>query len=244
MKASGAKLPNVAGVLQVSGAEVADNGLRLLGPISLRLNSPGITVILGPNGAGKSLFLRLVHGLLPPSAGEVRWNGVAAQDSRSTRGFVFQNTPTMRRSVFANVAFPLVAAGVNGHARRERVTRALQQARLAAHAHVPAARLSGGERQRMALARAIVARPGVVLLDEPAANLDPASTKELEAMLQAVSAGGTKILIATHDLAQARRLADEVLFFDQGHLADHASVAEFFDAPSTAAARRYLDGVL
>lgn len=244
MTTAGADIRSFAGVLEVTGAELSDNGLRLLGPISLRLDIPGITVILGSNGAGKSLFLQLVHGLLSPSAGKVCWNGQTAEESRSARGFVFQNTPTMRRSVFANVAFPLVAAGVKGQARRARVTAALKQARLTDRAYVPAARLSGGERQRMALARAIVTRPGVVLLDEPAANLDPASTKELEGMLKAVSADGTKILIATHDLAQARRLADEVLFFDEGHLVDHARASEFFDAPSTAAAQRYLEGVL
>lgn len=231
-------------LLEVSDAELSDDGLRLLGPISLRLDSPGITAVLGPNGAGKSLFLRLVHGLLPPSAGAVTWNGVAATESRSQRGYVFQNTPTMRRSVFANVAFPLIAAGVNRQTRRKRVDAALDQARLSAHAHMPAARLSGGERQRMALARAIVTRPGVVLLDEPAANLDPASTKELETMLRGVSATGTKILIATHDLAQARRLADDVLFFDGGLLVAHADVAQFFVDPTNDAVRNYLEGIL
>lgn len=230
--------------LAVAGAEVSENNLRLLGPVTLQLDNPGITVILGANGAGKSLFLRLIHGLIPPSAGSVNWNGVAAANSRSSRGFVFQNTPTMRRSVFANVAFPLVADGVASRERRERVAAALEQARLSNLSHIPAARLSGGERQRMALARAVVTRPATVLLDEPAASLDPASTKQLETMLREISVSGTKVLIATHDLGQARRLADDVLFFDSGKLVEHAPADGFFAAPSGETVRRYMEGRL
>ncbi|MFQ5622068.1 MAG: ATP-binding cassette domain-containing protein [Paracoccaceae bacterium] len=231
-------------LLEISGLEVEVDRTHLLGPVTVSLDSRGITAVLGPNGAGKSLFLHAIHGLIPADSGGVTWAGRAASETRARRGFVFQATPVMRRSVFANVAFPLAAAGIRGAERRARVAAALAQARLSGREQVPAARLSGGERQRMALARAVVTRPDAVLLDEPAANLDPASTKELEAMLHEISGNGTKIMIATHDLAQARRLAGDVLFFDSGRLIAHSPSPAFFEDAQDRTVRRYLEGRL
>lgn len=222
----------------------SSDGRILLGPISLTLSSPGITVIMGPNGAGKSLFLSAAHGLLERARGIVRWNGVSAQTSRASRGFVFQNTPVLRRSVAGNIALPLRARGVKRAERSSLITRALKDARLDADPRKPAATLSGGERKRLALARAIVSNPKVLLLDEPSANLDPASTAGLEDILRRISQSGTKILMSTHDIAQARRLADDILFFDGGALVEQASAAAFFDDPASPAAQKFLKGEL
>jgi len=224
--------------------EILADGGPVLGPVSVQLVSNGITVIMGANGAGKSLFLSTAHGLVTPNRGRVNWNGIPAVDSRKSRGFVFQTTPVLRRSVAGNIAFPLSARKIPAAEKAAHVTRALLEARLTAQAHQPAAALSGGELKRLALARAMVTDPDVILLDEPAANLDPATTKELEESLRRISATGTKVILSTHDIAQARRLADDILFFDAGMLVEQANAGAFFAAPTSKAAQKYLKGEL
>ena len=231
-------------LLEISALRFTAGGRALLGPVTARVESAGVTVIMGPNGAGKSLFLSALHGLLPGHAGSVAWNGVAAEESRAMRGFVFQNTPVLRRSVAGNIALPLVARGVARAERAERVARALAKARLDADPRKPAAALSGGERKRLDLAGAIVTEPQAVLLDEPAANLDPASTAALEAVLGGLAERGIKIILSTHDIAQARRMADEILFLDAGRLVEQGPAAELLDAPASRAAQKYLRGEL
>ncbi len=230
--------------LHFENVEFRADKTALLGPVSLTLNSPGITVIMGPNGAGKSLFLYAAHGLLGRHSGAVTWNDIPAQTSRGTRGFVFQTTPILRRSVAGNIAFALHARGLSRHEKSARVAQALTEARLDADPGKPAATLSGGERRRLALARAIVTEPETVLLDEPSANLDPASTAALEEVLRRISASGTKILLSTHDIAQARRLAGDILFFDEGALVEQADAKAFFAGPTSPAAQKYLKGEL
>lgn len=245
--ASVAALPrNAPGAetLRLDGATVERGGARLLGPLSLTVASAGPTAVLGANGAGKSQFLRLVHGLVPPSAGRVRWGERGAAEAQRDQGFVFQTTPIMRRSVWANVEYALIAKGWPKAMRAARTAEALERARLADKAAQPAASLSGGERQRMALARAVAAGPRVLLLDEPCASLDPASTAEFERHLADIAADGVKLFIASHDRDQARRIADDVLFFDRGGLAEQADAGRFFAAPRSEAAARYLSGRL
>ncbi len=230
--------------LRFENVEIAANGETLLGPLTLSVTSPGITVIMGPNGAGKSLLLSAAHGLIDPSVGSITWDGVAARTNRAARGFVFQTTPILRRSVTGNVVFPLIAQKIPGPKRRRLLQNALEAARLTDAAHKPAAALSGGERKRLALARAMVCEPKVLLLDEPAANLDPASTFELEQSLRNISSGSTKIYLSTHDIAQARRLADDILFIDHGQLVEQSPAPEFLNTPATKAAANYLKGIL
>jgi len=233
-----------ATVLQIDTAEVVTDGKALLGPLSLSVNSAGLSAILGANGAGKSQFLRLIHGLSKPSRGSVQWSGQQATRARADQSFVFQAAPIMRRSVWSNVEFPLIAARWPRAMRQARTAEALERARLADRAAQPAASLSGGERQRMALARAWATSPRVLLLDEPCANLDPASTAEFERFLIQIRDEGVKLFLATHDLAQARRLAEDVLFFEHGKLAEQSPAPAFFAAPKTDAAQRYLSGGL
>lgn len=230
--------------LRLTSVEIAMNGTRLLGPVELYIATTGITIILGPNGSGKSLFLGAAHGLLTPSKGTVTWGGRTATATRADRSYVFQNPPVLRRSVAENIAFPLTARGIKGPARAEALARALSDARLTHDATKPAATLSGGERQRMALARAMITKPNAILMDEPAANLDPSATKELEDTVRQISASGTNVLMATHDLGQARRLADNVLFFDRGLLTEMTDTASFFAGPTSEAARKFLEGHL
>jgi len=228
--------------LRCKGVEIRIDATLLLGPIDLSLASPGITVIMGPNGAGKSLFLAAIHGLPPRHSGTITWDGIAADQSRARRGMVFQTTPVLRRSVAGNIALPLRAKGIGGAEKTARIHEALRAARLDADPRKPAAALSGGERKRLGLARAIVLDPQVLMLDEPAANLDPATTLGLEDTLRRISARGTKVILSTHNIAQARRLAADILFFSSGRLLEQALADDFFNAPRSDGARKYLGG--
>lgn len=211
----------------------------LLRDISVTVDSAGITGILGPNGAGKSLFLRLLHGLLEPVSGEIRWHHQRLDKTiRRRQALVFQKPVLMRRSVAANIDFVL-NPGTRSRQRRDEV---LQHAGLYRQRSQPARLLSGGEQQRLALARALATEPEVLLLDEPCASLDSATTLQIENLLQETSARGVKIVLVTHDIGQARRLADDVIFMHGGRLLEYQTASTFFDSPSSSQARAYLDG--
>lgn len=229
-------------ILDATAYQVDDT--TLLGPIDLRYDKPGITAILGANGAGKSLFLSLCQGMIRPTSGSISWDGTPAHLARSRRGIVFQTPTIMRRSVFDNVAFALRAAGEHNTDMRTKVMAVLERVNLAGKAHAPAAALSGGEGQRMALARAIVNRPDVLLLDEPSSNLDPASTRKLEQVVRSIADEGVTVFLTTHDIGQAKRLARNILFMDKGRFTDVSDAAEFFDGPTSEPADNYLKGVL
>ena len=220
-------------------------GRRLIDGIHLTLR-PGVrTVIMGPNGAGKSLLLRLLHGLLAPSAGAILWGGRPANHAiRLRQAMVFQRPVLLRRSALANVTHALRARGVPRHERHARAQRALAAAGLGPLARMPARLLSGGEQQRLAMARALSLEPDLLLLDEPTASLDPAATLAIEQLIQQAHHGGTKTVLVTHDVGQARRLADEVVFLHRGRLEEQSPAGDFFAAPASATARAFLEGRL
>jgi tungstate transport system ATP-binding protein len=220
-------------------------GRRLIDDVDLTLR-PGVrTVVMGPNGAGKSLLLRLLHGLLEPSAGAILWGGRHADVAvRLRQAMVFQRPVLLRRAALANVTHALRARGVPRGERQARAQQALAEAGLAALAGTPARLLSGGEQQRLAMARALSLEPDILFLDEPSANLDPASTLAIERLIQRAHERGAKIVLVTHDVGQARRLADEVIFLHRGRIAEQGPAAAFFDAPSSAPGRAFLGGRL
>lgn len=233
--------------LELDGVGFAVAGRPLLSGISVRLEAGARTVVMGPNGAGKSLLLRLCHGLLEPSEGRVRWGGGAALPHgrvRRAQAMVFQRPVMLRRSAGANLRHALALAGMGWRARRVAAMEALEVFNLADLAHRPARVLSGGEQQRLALARAWALRPEVLFLDEPTAALDPAATLAVEMAVQEFHRAGTKIVMTTHDLGQARRLADEVLFLTRGRLVEHAPAQTFFKQPASPQARAFLAGEL
>jgi len=214
-----------------------------VGPVDLTISAGGVTVVLGPNGAGKSVLLRLLHGLLEPSGGAVTWNGHPNErETRLRQAMVFQEPVVLRRSVAANLRFALRVHGVRGAALRDRVSEWLDRADLTRLARRPATVLSGGEKQRLALARALCTEPEVLFLDEPTANLDGASVVSIEALLGTARDLGTKLILVTHDLNQARRIADDVVFIVAGRVKERAPVATFFDAPQTPEARAFIEG--
>ncbi|WP_181708443.1 heme ABC exporter ATP-binding protein CcmA [Chthonobacter rhizosphaerae] len=213
----------------------------VLASVTFTLQGGGVTVLLGPNGAGKSVLLKALDGLILPDAGTVTWAGRAPDDVVRRRiGFVFQDPVLLRRSVLANLTY------VSDLRRlpRSAAETALAGVGLTALAHRPARVLSGGERQRLALARALVDRPDVLLLDEPTASLDPASVGAIEAVIRREAASGTAVVLVTHDVAQARRLADRVVFLHAGRVTEETPAERFFAGPASEAARAYLAGRL
>lgn len=210
--------------------------LHIIKPLSLEIGAGPSTIILGANGAGKSVLMRLMHGLLLPSTGSISWKNGGRQ------AMVFQRPVMLRRSALENVLYAVNLAGV---ADAERVAReALSEVGLSHLAHRPARVLSGGEQQRLALARAWALHPEVLFLDEPTASLDPTATREIESVIRAFDGAGTKVVMATHNLGQARRLGDEVIYLHQGRVVERAPVEEFFARPSTPEAAAFIKGEL
>ena len=219
-------------------------GHRLIDGLNLGFEDGGLSAIIGPNGAGKSLLLRLLHGLIAPSGGEVLWRGqVADEGIRLRQAMVFQRPVLLRRSVAANLRYAL-RHGRNGAAVDASVQEWLARANLLHLADRPARLLSGGEQQRLALARALSRRPEVLFLDEPTASLDPTATLAIEELIGQAKADGTKVILVTHDLGQAKRLADEVLFLHRGRVEARAPTAQFFVDPESDNAAAFLAGRL
>jgi tungstate transport system ATP-binding protein len=222
----------------------AAGGRGIIDGISAEIMAGPATIILGANGAGKSVLMRLMHGLLQPTSGSVAWRASDAERVRRGQAMVFQRPVLLRRSALSNIVYALELARVPPAEREPQAMDALREVGLTEVAHRPARTLSGGEQQRLALARAWALHPEVLFLDEPTANLDPGAVREIENVIKAFDASGTKIVMSTHNLGQARRLGDEVLFIHQGRLAEHAPVDRFFRQPASAEAAAFVKGEL
>ncbi|MDK2750587.1 MAG: ATP-binding cassette domain-containing protein [Halomonas meridiana] len=225
--------------LHFQQASFTHRGHALLVPTTLTLSGCQRTLIMGPNGAGKSLFMRLAHGLLRPSSGHVSWEGAPP-----VQAMVFQRPVLLRRSVIDNLIYALAVKRVPRRERKALAWQALEKFGLAALAKRPARVLSGGEQQRLTLARAWLLTPSVLFLDEPTSALDPAAIKAVEDAVNEFHQSGTRIVMTTHDLHQAKRLADDVLFMYSGQVLEHTSAERFFDTPTSSQARAFIRGEL
>lgn len=225
--------------IRVAGLCLNKGDRDLLRGLDLRIDDPGITVILGPNGAGKTLLLRCLHGLVEPDRGQIIFGDLTVADSRHQQAMVFQHPVLLRRTVLQNLAF---AAPEIAKSEPQRLIDALESVHLADRCDQPARMLSGGEQQRLSLARALLARPSLLLLDEATASLDPASVLLIESLVEAQRAQGTKIILVSHDQGQARRLSDEIVFISDGQVAEQSPAQQFFSAPRTRVAKAYLAG--
>ncbi|HEX7270853.1 MAG TPA: phosphate ABC transporter ATP-binding protein [Casimicrobiaceae bacterium] len=238
------RAPNSLLPLRLDAVIFEAGGRRIIDSVSMALE-PGVrSVLVGANGAGKSVLLRLCHGLLRPTSGTIAWSVPELPGEPRRQAMVFQRPVLLRRSALANVAYALAVAGVPSTEREARSREALRKVGLEALAASPARVLSGGEQQRVALARAWALRPEVLFLDEPTANLDPGATHEIEGVVRAMHAAGTKIVLVTHNLGQARRLGDEVLFLHQGRLLERTPADRFFQRPASTEAVQFLEGEL
>ena len=239
MRASVSLLP-----LHLEDVVFAVGAREIIRGITTTIDAGPRTVILGPNGAGKSVLLRLCHGLLRPTAGAVRWNSPEVPGAPRRQAMVFQRPIMLRRSALGNVIYALRLAGVARSQCRQRAMEALRTVGLDAYAQHAARVLSGGEQQRLALARIWALHPEILFLDEPTANLDPGATHEIERIIGALHGAGTKIVMVTHNLGQAHRMGDEILFIHEGRLAERAPADRFLKRPDSPEAAKFLEGEL
>jgi tungstate transport system ATP-binding protein len=237
------RLPAADLPIELAEVQINSGDFKVLDGISISIASGPPTVVIGPNGSGKTTLLRVAMGLIPISSGTITWGG--RQTSPLTRrAIMFQRPVMLRRSVAGNISFSLDAAGVPRTIRERRIAELLLLVGLEGIERRPARRLSGGEQQRLALARALARDPAVLFLDEPTASLDPAATKAIEDIVRDVSARGVKVVMATHDLGEAKRLAGEIVLLHRGRVVETGPVHDFFAHPRTQEARTFIAGEL
>jgi tungstate transport system ATP-binding protein len=222
---------------------IVAGAVTILDRVTLTFAPGAPTVLIGPNGAGKTTLLRAAMGLATPSRGRVIW-GARANSPPRRRAIVFQRPAMLRRSAGGNIRYALRAAGVPHRRRKTEAGELLALVGLEQLAARPARRLSAGEQQRLALARALARDPEVLFLDEPTASLDPAATLAIEDLIRAVSRRGIKVVLSTHDLGEARRLAGDIVLLHRGRVVETGAAAAFFNAPQTGEARKFLAGEL
>ncbi len=213
---------------------------NLISKINLRINSKTISVIMGPNGSGKSIFLRIIHGLITPSTGSFSFNGETINKAiKKRQSMVFQKPTLLRRTVWSNLIF---VDSLDKKVEPAKCKSILKKVGLEHLINHPAQLLSGGEQQRLALARALITKPDLLLLDEPTANLDPTSISVIENIVKNASDSNVKVIFVTHDIRQARRLGSDIIFFHNGQVTEHTDTKIFFDKPFSREAKAFLDG--
>ena len=237
-RASASDLPIV-----FSEASLLFGEVTILDRISLNILPGAPTVLIGPNGSGKTTFLRAAMGLVPLSRGSITWGGRETSPP-TRRAIVFQRPVMLRRSAAGNINYALAAVDVPRVEREQRIAELLSLVGLEGLSGRPARRLSGGEQQRLSLARALARDPAVLFLDEPTASLDPAATKAIEDIVRAISARGIKVVMATHNLGEAKRLAGDIVLLHRGGVIENGPADAFFGAPTTEDARKYIAGDL
>ena len=231
--------------LAVDGMVYERNGVRIVDGISLRIEPGGCTAIMGYNGAGKSVLVRLLHGLLEPTAGVCQWaGGFSAREIARRQAMVFQAPVLLRRSVAANIEYALRQRGFKGRERARKLEAILHETNLLRLRGRPASVLSSGERQRVALCRALAVEPEVVFLDEPTASLDPAATMAIEHILLRAMGAGRKLVMVSQSVGQVQRLARDVIFVHRGRVTEHTPIDEFLTTPRSAPARAFINGEL
>ncbi len=224
--------------LKLDQVLVRRKGKVVIGPTDLVLQPQGPTIIIGPNGSGKTTLLRVMHGIERVTSGIVTWQ----HDDPSRHAFVFQSPILLRRSVHENLAYPLRLIKTPKPQIAEAVDYWLERIGLQDLRNSPALRLSGGERQKLAIGRALIRKPQVLFLDEPCANLDGRATREIEELLQETTSAGTRLVMATHDMGQARRLAKDLVFMRAGLVHDGGDAETAFTHPKTEELAAFLRG--
>lgn len=226
---------------------------RVLDDLTLVAGFSHVLALVGPSGGGKSTFLRVLAGLEAPDSGTLSLDGTpvpvvepALRNYRRTLGVVFQAFNLFPHlSALANVMLPLTAVhGVDSATARSRAVEVLERLGLAGHAGQFPAELSGGQRQRVAIARALAVRPRLLLFDEPTSALDPEMTAEVLSLIAELRSSNTPMVLVTHEMGFARKVADRVAFLAKGRILEEAPSGEFFEHPRSAEARRFLDKVL
>ena len=224
----------------VSNLSILLNEIKILDKINCKIHNESIIAILGPNGAGKSMFLKSINGLIGVESRKIYFNSREINDHiRKDMALVFQKPTLLRRTVLENMQFVLEKKNKISNLQ---ITNLLQRVGLDIYKYKPARLLSGGEQQRLSLARALLINPSLLLLDEPTANLDPYSLNLIEEIILDENKKGKTIILTTHDMGQAKRLAKEILFFNKGKLLEQTKAINFFKKPKTKEAQSYING--
>jgi tungstate transport system ATP-binding protein len=220
--------------------------VKALKSVSLNLQGGKIIVFLGVNGAGKTTLMRIMAGLEKPDTGKILLNNqnIDAKALRQASTLVFQKTAMFTSNVYSNLAYGLKIRKVPREEIARKIPEALQAVRLLGFEKRRAKKLSGGEQQRVALARAFLLNPTMLLLDEPTANLDPNSAAIIEKAIVNQKSDRRVIVMATHNLNQARRLADEIVHIHNGEIVEIAKTEEFFENPKSEVTRKFINGEL
>ncbi|CAN5751881.1 amino acid ABC transporter ATP-binding protein [soil metagenome] len=209
-------------------------------------------VLLGASGSGKSTLLRILGSLLSPDAGEVKldgkplgWHDEETLLQRRKNGFVFQSFNLFpHQTVLENVALPLrVVHDWGESAARQRSLDVLERFGLGLHVDKHPGELSGGQQQRVALARAIAHEPQLLLLDEPTSALDPIMTQEVLDLIRTLAEGKQQIVLSTHEISFARKVADWVVFLDKGKVIESVPSGQFFENPTSDLAKLFLEAL-
>ena len=210
--------------------------------LSFEINTKGISVFIGANGAGKTSCIKLLTGLIKPDSGEVLFS--TNKKILNLIGYVPQKIILLRRSVEKNLLHTLSISNYPTNKKKQRVKEILKFAKLEHLAKQSARNLSIGQQQLVSIMRALVIRPSFLFLDEPCANLDPKTTRIIENLIKTVSKSGVKIIIVTHDLFQAKRLANDILFFQNGKIIEHRETKSFFTNPRSKEVKDFKKGLL
>ena len=217
--------------IELKGVTVKSNGRTILSIPHAIIPADRITACIGPNGAGKTTFLKLLDGLIKPDTGSV----IYSFDTKTA--LVLHHTPMVKASTKANLS---LVRDADTSITTEEIESVIEKIGLRKLASSPAHKLSAGERQKLCLGRAILQKPNLVLLDEPTANLDPNTTEQVEEIIRQFGQQEVDVIFSSHQLAQVQRLAQHIIFIDQGEIKEKGPVGPFFSNPQTQAAKRYL----
>jgi tungstate transport system ATP-binding protein len=232
--------------LQLKSIQKSYGSVKALEDVSLEMTGGKTIALLGINGAGKTTLLRILAGLEKQDKGSMLLNGqkIEGKELRQIASLVFQRTAMFSRSVYDNLAYGLKIRGKKDAEIREDIAQALQAVGLRNFEKRKAKRTSGGEQQRIALARAFLLNPKILLLDEPTANLDPNSATIIErAVMGRIKAEGI-VILSTHNLSQAKRMANEVVHLYGGRIVEVGGSEDFFSNPESEISRRFINGEL
>ena len=232
--------------LKLDNIQKSYNNLKVLDRVSFSVQGGQTLVLLGANGAGKTTLMRIIAGLEKPEGGKVVFNdkSMTEDEMRQTSTLVFQKTVMFSRSVYDNLAFGLRIRKIPEFDIKRRIEEALQTVGLTGFEKRKAKKTSGGEQQRISLARAMLLDPKILLLDEPTANLDPNSSRIIERTIDSRKNAEEIIIMATHNLGQAKRLADQIAYMHEGRIIETGPTQELFDNPKSEMTRRFLQGDL
>lgn len=239
--------------LEISGISKRYGEHFALDDVGLSIPDIRTVALLGPSGSGKSTLLRIIAGLVAPDAGDIyldggrlQWSGQDLLLHRRSIGTVFQSFNLFPHlSALRNISLPLEK--VHGYSAAEAESYAMQlltRFQLGGHARKTPAQLSGGQKQRVAIARAVAIKPRLLLLDEPTSALDPEMTVEVLDLISELRQEGRPLLLVTHEVGFARKVADQLVFLHEGRVLESGAAEELFDQPVTEEMRAFLDKVL